>query len=292
MENDSFVVVRLCALKTNKKKKKQSRIADCILSDMENADRFTIESLAEKTDTSYATVCRFFKELGVSGIKDFKRIILLEMKKQQKLGLKLENYSIENQEEFSFRVISGKVCDFSASAVDNCLYALKDEQIGQIIHYLSKADFVYFVGLGTSAVTALYAYTKMFRLKLNCSFDTDVIISKMKASVMRKSDVLFVISSSGRTKSIIETAKIAKQNGVTVITLCDYLQSPLAEISDINICTTARDSNKYLDMDFPLIQGQITIIDIIYSCMYNQKKVSAAVRVDKTANAVKEDKIL
>ena len=114
----------------------------------------------------------------------------------------------------------------------------------------------------------------------------------MKASVMRKSDVLFVISSSGRTKSIIETAKIAKQNGVTVITLCDYLQSPLAEISDINICTTVRDSNKYLDMDFPLIQGQITIIDIIYSCMYNQKKVSAAVRVDKTANAVKEDKIL
>ena len=109
MENDSFVIVQLCALKTNKKKKKQSRIADCILSDMENADRFTIESLAEKTDTSYATVCRFFKELGVSGIKDFKRIILLEMKKQQKLGLKLENYSMENQEEFSFRVFSGKV---------------------------------------------------------------------------------------------------------------------------------------------------------------------------------------
>lgn len=131
----------------------------------------------------------------------------------------------------------------------------------------------------------------MFRLKLNCSFDTDIIISKMKASVMKKDDVLFVISSSGRTKPIVETAKIAKQNGASIITLCDFLQSPLSEISDINICTTIRNSNKYLDMDFPLIQGQITIIDILYSCIYNQSKISSMM-VDKTTYAVENDKIL
>lgn len=292
MENNSLYIARLCALKNNKKKKKWSRVADYVLSNLDGTNNFTIETLAEKTDTSYATVCRFLKEIGVSGIKEFKRMILHEMQNQQKLELKLENYSIEDPSERSFDSISSKVCDFSASVVANCHNALNEELTSQIISYFNKAGFIYFVGLGTSAVTALYAYTKMFRLKLNCSFDTDIIISKMKASVMKKGDVLFVISSSGRSKPIIETARIAKQNGASIITLCDFSQSPLSELSDINICTTVRDSNKYLDMDFPLIQGQITIIDILYSCIYNQNKSSSEFKISKTTSAVKNDKIL
>ena len=291
MQNNSLYIARLCSLKNNKKKKKWSCIAHYILSNLENIDNFTIEMLAENTDTSYATVCRFFKEIGVSGIKEFKQIILHEMQNHKKIELKIENYSIENSEELSLKNISSKVCDFSASVVANCFNSLKEELIEQIINYFNKAGFIYFVGLGTSAVTALYAYTKMFRLKLNCSFDTDIIISKMKASVMKKGDILFVISSSGRTKSIIETVKIAKSNGASVITLCDFLQSPLSEFSDINICTTIRNSNKYLDMDFPLIQGQITIIDILYSCIYNQNKSYSSIKFDKTTSAVKNDKI-
>lgn len=292
MENNSLYIARLCTLKNDKKKRKWSRIANYILLNIESVHSFTIEILAEKTNTSYATVCRFLKEIGVSGIKEFKRIILHEIQNHKKLELKLENYSVDNSAELSFGNISSKVCDFSASVVTNCFNSLKEELIEQIINYFNKAGFIYFVGLGTSAVTALYAYTKMFRLKLNCSFDTDIIISKMKASVMKKGDVLFVISSSGRTKPIVETAKIAKQNGASIITLCDFLQSPLSEISDINICTTIRNSNKYLDMDFPLIQGQITIIDILYSCIYNQSKISSSIMVDKTTYAVKNDKIL
>lgn len=291
MQNNSLYIARLCSLKNNKKKKKWSCIAHYILSNLENIDNFTIEMLAENTDTSYATVCRFFKEIGVSGIKKFKQIILHEMQNHKKIELKIENYSIENSEELSLKNISSKVCDFSTSVVANCFNSLKEELIEQIINYFNKAGFIYFVGLGTSAVTALYAYTKMFRLKLNCSFDTDIIISKMKASVMKKGDILFVISSSGRTKSIIETVKIAKSNGASVITLCDFLQSPLSEFSDINICTTIRNSNKYLDMDFPLIQGQITIIDILYSCIYNQNKAYSSIKFDKTTSAVKNDKI-
>ena len=292
MENNSLYIARLCAMRNDDKKKTWARIADYISANLESTGNFTIDLLAEKTDTSYATVCRFLKEIGVSGIKEFKKIILSEIKQHKKLELKLENYNVENGENLSYDRISDNVCDFSASVVANCCDALKEEMIEKIITLFDKANFIYFVGLGTSAVTALYAYTKMFRLKLNCSFDTDIIISKMKASVMKKGDVLFVISSSGRTKPIVETAKIAKQNGAAIISLCDFFQSPLAGISDISICTTIRNSNKYLDVDFPLIQGQITIIDILYSCIYNRNKALSAMKFNKTTHAVRDDKIL
>ena len=154
MENNSLYIDRLCNLKSSNKKKKCSRIAQYILSNLEETDTFTIEIIAENTDTSYATVCRFFKEIGVSGIKEFKHIILHEMQNHKKLELKLENYSIENSLELSFENISNKVCDFSSSVVTNCFNALKEALIEQIINYFNRADFIYFVGLGTSAVTA------------------------------------------------------------------------------------------------------------------------------------------
>lgn len=292
MKNNSLYIAKLYSMKENKSKKAFSKIAEYILTNIEKTNNFTIDSIAEHSNTSYATVCRFLRELGTSGIKQFKQIVIQEMSNQNKFELKLKNYSTDNSSAYDFDSISNKICDFSASVVSNCYDILKEETVNRIMACFNKADFIYFIGLGTSAVTALYAYTKMFRIKPNCSFETDIILSKMKASVMKKNDVIFAISSSGATKTIIETAKLAKQNGVKIIALCDFLQSPLSMLADISICTTVRNSNKYIDVDFPLIQGQITIIDILYACLYNQNELKASENFNKTVSAVLSDKQL
>lgn len=289
MKNNSLYIAKLYSMKENKSKRAFSKIADYILTNIEKTNSFKIDLIAEHSDTSYATVCRFLKELGTSGIKQFKKIIIQEMSVQNKFELKLKNYST-NGMPFDFDGISNKICDFSASVVSNCCDILKEETVNRILTCFNKADFIYFIGLGTSAVTALYAYTKMFRIKPNCSFETDMILSKMKASVMKKNDIIFAISSSGATKSIVETAKIAKQNGVKIIALSDFLQSPLSMLADISICTTIRNSNKYIDVDFPLIQGQITIIDILYACLYNRNELKSLENFNKTISAVQSDK--
>ena len=49
-------------------------IADYILSHSEQISRMTVWSLAEATHTSYASVCRFFKKLGLSGFREFKKL--------------------------------------------------------------------------------------------------------------------------------------------------------------------------------------------------------------------------
>ena len=55
---------------------------------------------------------------------------------------------------------------------------------------------------------------------------------------MSDKDVLFAISSSGRTGNIIEAANLANENKVTVISLTDFAVSPLTKISDLNLHTT------------------------------------------------------
>lgn len=291
MLKNSLYIARLCMIKSNTAKKRFSKIAEYILSNTENINNLTISSIAENTSSAYATVCRFFKEVGVCGLKELKKFISSEMQNQKNFELKIEHYNPDNKDYLSYSDMCKKICDFSSGVVSGCYNVINEQTAQKIANLFSNAGFVYFLGMGTSAVTVLYAHTKMFRLNLNCAFDTDTIISKMKASMMKKGDILFAVSSSGRTKPVIEAAAIAKRNGACVIALCDFVSSPLSELADINLCTTIRDSNKYIDTDFPLIQGQITIIDILYSYIY-KKQLSAPNNRSKTATAVIADKLM
>lgn len=288
MKKNYLYIAKMIEMK--KKNSCNAVIANYFLSNLKSIKTMTIEQIAENTDTSYATVCRFLKNLGVTGLKEFKEIIKNELDEDERLEARIADNASDFGEEKRYENICSKICDFSSSVVSHCKEVFDKEKMENVINALSKARSICFTGLGTSAVTAQYAYTKMFRLIPLCTFDKDIIISKMKASIMKKGDVLFAISSSGRTKAIIEIAKIAKSNGALVISICDFAHSGLSEVSDIVIYTTVRDSNKYLDADFPLIQGQLTIIDMIYSCFRSKMTEQSSAMFSKTAEAVKKDK--
>lgn len=288
MSNQTLYLVRMDSIRRNGSSADR-KIADYLFSHADAVPHLTVQELAEKTETGYATVCRFFKKMGIEGFREFKRSVAEELGSHKAITSPPDFDGSENP-TVTFDEIGKSICDYSSSIVSNCRKFFKSDQINDVVSCLQRAELIHFIGLGTSAVTAQYAHTKFFRLKPGCSFDTDIILSKMKAAQLGSGNVLFAISSSGRTKSILEIAKIARSNHATVISVCDFVNSPLANLSDISICTTVRESNKYIDMDFPLIQGQITIIDMIYACIYNRTAKSAE-NFNKTKMAVDADKV-
>lgn len=99
----------------------------------------------------------------------------------------------------------------------------------------------------------------------------------MKASLLSKGDVLVAISSSGKTKQIIEAAKIARSSGATVISLSDMAESPLSHVSDISVCTGDGHDISSVEGTIPSIQGQITALSILYECFCEKIKKEKAV---------------
>lgn len=290
--NNSFYIARLKKI-SETASTKDRKLADFILRNREKLDSLSLYSIAEKCDASYATVCRFLKKLGFSGIKECRSVLAFSgdnLTKSGDDGADIE-FKAEIPKSGSYTEIKERVCDFSASIVEGCKKFIDDNVIDRLAELIISAESIHFVGLGTSSVTARYGYTKFFRINPGCSFDEDIIISKMRASLLKKGCLLIAISSSGRTKSICDCAKAAKEAGATVISICDFINSPLVNLSDISICTTLRDSNKYLNLDFPLIHGQITLIDILYACVYNKAQRQSAEMFAQTANTVLPDKI-
>lgn len=288
MSKNILYMIRLEDIR-KKSRGSDGKIADFILSNSRDVPNMTLMGLADSTKTGYATVCRFFKRLGVTGFKEFKKIFSEEMENTDSSPDMDSVINIDTSLDFD--EVNRRICEYSSSIVSNCGRLISGDDLEKVVTIIKNASHIQFIGVGTSAVTAQYACTKFFRVKPSCSFDVDPVIAKMRTAQLGEGSLLFAISSSGRTKNIIENARIACRNNVKVISVCDFVDSPLANLSDVSLCTTVRDSNKYIDLDFPLIQGQITLIDILYACVYSRISCSASKSFQTTRDAVNDDKL-
>lgn len=279
--SEPYLTVRLRAM-VNSKHPAYAKLAAYILANPQKTTQASVTPLAEAAEVSYATVCRFTKSLGFYSFGELRRSIA----DTEDISPILPESDVPPETEFD--TVISSVCNLSKMIVESCRSILDASMLENISRILRNAGNIYFIGLGTSAVTAHYACIKFFRLRLPCTYDADTIIMRMKTSLLKKGDLLFAISSSGRTKNIIESAKLARNNGVSVISLCDYKNSPLSRCSDICITTSSRDSSVNSNMDLPLIQGQLTVIDILYSQLFGQM---GGYSFERTKDSVRNEKM-
>ena len=220
----------------------------------------SIEMLSNKTGTSYATVVRFCKKMGFDGFKDLKKHLMEELQEDY---CTYANEYVEHSK--TFQQIKREINDLYMKIHRDCQANITAEVFESAAEAIIKAPEIYFIGQGTSSVSARYAYLKFLQLNLTCANDSDVTIIKTKTAFLKKNSVLFAISSSGRTKPIIEAAMTAQQAGAIVISVTDFYTSPLSNIAEIRLCTTFRDYNQYVKEDFPLVVGQMELIDVLQS---------------------------
>lgn len=267
----------------------EKNIADYVLQYPEETIHSTMEELAEKSNSSYATIFRFCKKIGFSGYKEFKDSLIHDVMTNRNVGDFLDA-EIMNPNA-STAVICQKVYDFSFKVLEDSLAIIDVPTIDQAVETILKAPQLLFIGAGTSGVSAHYAFTKFFRLGIPCFAELDATLYKMKTAIMRSTDVLFAISSSGRTASIVDAAHLAKGQNATVISLSDFAISPLSKVSDITLFTTPRNTNLFKDIEMPLIMGQIAIINLLYSCCCVRMADRAVELYNKTKTTADTEKI-
>lgn len=264
-------------------KSAERRLADYILNNAGEVVNITMEELERRSASSYATIYRFCKKLGFSGFKELKQALVHDILQESPAPSTIEDMLI--RPSMSMREIVERTFAFSSQILQDCHSMVDLPQMERAVDLLTSGGEVLFVGSGTSGVSGAYAFTKFFRLGIDCHVQSDPVLSKMKAGILGPGDVLFAISSSGRTRHALESARLAKERGATVIALTDYAVSPLSKIADVNLYTTPRNVNHHLELEMPLVIGQITIIDALQMCCISRLPDEAveAYRITKGA---------
>lgn len=261
----------------NELKPAERRIAEFILEYPHDVLSLTLNELAERTDTSYSTATRFITRLGFSGYKEFKKILYQDT---------LNNTSVDFLDAITFSqgISTNDICKnmftLSSNILERCYRIVDPEVLEQAAQSMIGAGTVCFIGTGMSGVCARYAFSQFFRIGITCFYDEDSTYYSMKSALLESSDVLFAISSSGRSDSILNCVNRAKKQNVTIISLSDFAITPLSQMADINLFTTPRNSSHFMNIDMPLLIGQIFIIDALYmTCCVKMGKHSSELYV-------------
>ena len=222
--------------------KSEVKVAEAILADPEAATRSSIAALASLAEVSEPSVNRFCKRFGASGFPDFK----LRLARSLVAGVPFMSQAVDFEDGVD--TYPRKLFDNTIGALMLARDQLPLASIDAAVEHLAEAKRIYFFGLGSSAAVAQDAEHKFFRFNVPVTTHTDPLMLRMLSAGGGHGDVFFFISHTGRTKTIVEAAELAKKAGATVIALTAN-GSPLAEICDCTLgITVAENTDDYLPM--------------------------------------------
>jgi RpiR family transcriptional regulator, carbohydrate utilization regulator len=205
------------------------------------------KSIGEIIDVSglgYGTVIRFCQKLGCRGFQEFKVLMARDA---------IAARPAEEPVGFgSFDPIWQR----AKEEINRTAQSLDVQEIEKAAACLIEADRVLCVGVASSAPLALSLDWKIKRCGIVSSCVSDGYVMAVEASLLRVGSVLVAVSSSGATKDVVTSARIAREGGATVIAVTNFTKAPLVEAANVRLITAA--ARDPLQAEVPsLVAGEV-----------------------------------
>ena len=235
--------------------KSERKVAEVIIASPQVAIHSSIATLAKMADVSEPTVNRFCRRLDTKGFPDFK----LHLAQSLANGTPYVNRNVN--EDDGPEAYTAKIFESTMACLDVAKNALDTSLINRAVDVLTQANKISFFGLGASSSVAHDALNKFFRFNIPVACFDDIVMQKMSCINSTEGDVIVLISHTGRTKALVEVARLARENDAFVIALTAY-NSPLAEHSNLVLSMSVpEDTDIYMPMASRI--AQLVLIDVL-----------------------------
>ncbi|GLW37184.1 transcriptional regulator HexR [Pectobacterium carotovorum subsp. carotovorum] len=230
-------------------------MAEVILSTPQTAIHSSIATLAKMADVSEPTVNRFCRRLETKGFPDFK----LHLAQSLANGTPYVNRNVE--EDDSVDAYTSKIFESAMAGLEQVKSSLDVTAVNRAVDLLTQAKKISFFGLGASAAVAHDAMNKFFRFNIPVVYFDDIVMQRMSCMNSSDGDVVVLISHTGRTKSLVEMAQLARENDATVIAITSD-GTPLAREASLALrLDVPEDTDVYMPMVSRI--AQLTLIDVL-----------------------------
>ncbi|MFG0606522.1 MurR/RpiR family transcriptional regulator [Vibrio mimicus] len=223
----SRITERFSALRDAEKK-----VAKLIMDDIETAANASITELAESAAVSEATITRFAKAVGCKNVRDMK----IKLAQTLTVG---QRFILEPPDQSGYQGIYESI----KQSLDINRNLINEADIATAVEWLHEARQVIAIGMGGgSTIASQEMQHRLFRLGYAVVAYNDGLMSRMIASTADGNDVIVMLSATGYTPTIIESAELAKEYGVKVIAITPKA-TPLAKIADLTLPIEHRETD-------------------------------------------------
>jgi RpiR family carbohydrate utilization transcriptional regulator len=247
----------------------EKQVAEWVLAHPRQATESTVAKVARECATSEPSVIRFCRRMGLSGFRE--------------LTIRLTE-ALSRPESFVHHDVSvdDATSDATAKVIDSTIQSLLDLRtqlstmpFDEVVACMADARQIVFVGLGASGHVASDASQKLFRLGTPCSALTDTPTIRQFASIARRDDVLVIISKTGNSDDLCQSAIAASNNGATVVAVTERNSQLARSARHVFACDAYEDTNIYTPMSSRLVH--LSILDAL--------QVALALAIGETAAA-------
>lgn len=245
----------------------EKQVAEWVLAHPRQATEATVAEVARECSTSEPSVIRFCRRMGLSGFRE--------------LTIRLTE-ALSRPDSFVHRDVrdDDATSDATAKVIDSTIQSLIDLRtqlstmpFDEVVASMADARQIVFSGLGASGHVASDASHKLFRLGTPCSALTDTPSIRQFASIAGPDDVIVLISKTGHSPDLCQSALAAIDNGATVVAVTEH-DSELARAAQyVFACSTHEDTNIYTPMSSRLVH--LSILDAL--------QVALALAIGETA---------
>jgi len=238
--------------------KSEIKLAEYITANPSEVIHMTITQLAEITGTAEATISRFCKKkLGFPGFQSLKIALASDLYEP------FESIYNEVNSNDPIDIIANKVFQNINEALHDTLKIINAQSLDRAITAILAAGRIEVYGTGGSAPIAADVEYRFSRFGIPVRAYADIDMQVCSASLLHPGDVVIAISHTGSNQSVMESVKIAKENGATIIAITSYIRSPISQISDIVLSGMAKEINYRSEaMSSRLIH--LAFIDVLY----------------------------
>ena len=256
----------------------EARIVDAVIN--QPFDRNTpLRQVSQDANVSEAMVVKTAKKLGFDGFRDFREQI------SNYNGLPSAALHQEISSDDSAADILSKVFNTAIQALQETLAIIDVPTFEKVVDAIYRARQRDLYGVGGSAQIARDVAHKFLRIGLRSAIYDDSHMMLMSASLLGPGDVAIVFSHSGRTSAVIDAIRQAHECGATTIAITNFARSPLADIAQFVLCSTARGS-PLLGENAAARVAQLNIMDAVFAAVAQKDYDGAEQSLQRTTMAI------
>lgn len=208
----------------------------------------SLTELADACNVGEATVLRLFRKIGYKGFQAFKFSLAKEIDTADDEG---------NNDSYVFKVKNSMM-----TALESSYEVIDENELEKAINLIDDASNVVVFGVGSSSIAGLDMHNRLLRIGKNIEVYGDPHSQVMRTASMDKGTVVIAISITGSTRDTVDSVTAAQNKGAKIISITNYIKSPLTKLSDCILLSSAKES--------PLDSGslvskvaQLFVIDLI-----------------------------
>ena len=262
----------------------EKKTADFVLANQGGTQFMSICELADACGVAEATVSRFCRRLGYKGYNAFKLAVANSTVQQKKWGNPLSG---EVRSEDSMEEVCHKLLATNQEAMVQTLEMIRPDAIRQAADLLEQSNKVLCMGQGGSMLMASEAAHLFSTVSSKFFPVSDSHLQAMAATMMGKNDAILFFSYSGSTLAMMHTLQLATRQGVKVILVTRFPNSPGAELADVVLQCGANESPLQLGSVAARI-AQLYLMDVLFSEFCRRNMDECLARHSSIADALAE----